>query len=144
MHESTTSLYSGNLESALRAALAADPTDPLPRAALHDWLIEQGREDEAWAYGAGWACVAQAVIDSTDNPCSRVRSVSSADALADLLGMPVPMDRRTIAMGVGDEALVFRLVFPPGTPRIAPGDKGALGRAILAGHYELGLLRREA
>jgi hypothetical protein len=39
---------------------------------------------------------------------------------------------------------VFRLVLPPGSPRIAPGDKGALGRALLARHYELGILRREA
>ena len=43
-----------------------------------------------------------------------------------------------------DEALVFRLVFPPGTPRINPSDKGALGAALLAGHYELGVLIRTA
>lgn len=66
----------------------------------------------------------------------------TADALAELLGQPVAVDRRTITMAPGDEALVFRLAFPPGTPRIAPGDKGALGRALLAGHYELGLLVR--
>lgn len=66
----------------------------------------------------------------------------TATALGELMGSPVSVDRRTITMAPGDEALVFRLAFPPGTPRIDPKDKGALGRAILAGHYELGLLTR--
>ena len=66
----------------------------------------------------------------------------TADALAVLLESPVAVDRRTIRMADGDEALVFRLALPPGTPRIAPGDKGALGQAVLAGHFELGLLVR--
>lgn len=67
----------------------------------------------------------------------------TADALGELLGVSVPVDRRTIQMEPGDEALVFRLAFPPGTPRIDPKDKGALGRALLAGHYELGVLNRK-
>jgi Domain of unknown function (DUF1874) len=66
----------------------------------------------------------------------------TAEALQELLGVPVATDRRTIQMQPGDEALVFRLVFPPGSARIDPKDKGALGRALLAGHYELGLLSR--
>jgi hypothetical protein len=74
---------------------------------------------------------------------STVGYEETAAALAELLGVPVPVDRRTITMQPGDEALVFRLAFPPGTPRIDPKDKGALGRAILAGHYELGVLVRE-
>ena len=64
----------------------------------------------------------------------------TADALALLLQAPVAMDRRTITMQPGDEALVFRLAFPTGTPRIDPRDKGELGRAVLAGYYELGIL----
>lgn len=66
----------------------------------------------------------------------------TADALSQLLGRPVRVDRRTITQQVGDEALVFRLVFPPGSPRIDPGDKGRLSAALMAGHYELGLLVR--
>ena len=54
------------------------------------------------------------------------------------------VNRKTITMEAGDEALVFRLAFPPGTPRIDPGGKGKLSQAILAGHYELGLLVRLA
>jgi hypothetical protein len=68
----------------------------------------------------------------------------TADALAELLGRPVPVDRRTITMSPGDEALVFRLALPPGSPRIDPGDKGRLSAALIAGHFELGLLTRLA
>ncbi len=75
---------------------------------------------------------------------STVGYEQTADALTQLLGVPVPVDRRTITMAVGDDALVFRLVFPPGSPRIDPGDKGKLSAAVLAGQYELGLLTRLA
>lgn len=74
---------------------------------------------------------------------STVGYEETAVALSELLGQPVKVDRRTIQMQPGDEALVFRLAFPAGTPRIDPKDKGALGRAVLAGHYELGLLVAE-
>ena len=76
---------------------------------------------------------------------STVGYEQTAEALTQLLGVPVPVDRRTIAMQSGDEALVFRLVFPPGTPRIDPTDKGKLSvGSIMAGNYELGLLSRLA
>jgi hypothetical protein len=68
----------------------------------------------------------------------------TAEALSDLLGEPVPVNRQTIVMAPGDEALVFRLVFPPGSPRIAPSDKGALSAAVMAGNFEIGLLSRDA
>lgn len=68
----------------------------------------------------------------------------TAEALTQILGRAVPVDRKTIQMAPGDQALVFRLVFPPGTPRIDPADKGRLSQAILDGHYELGLLVRLA
>lgn len=73
---------------------------------------------------------------------STVGYEQTAAALTQLLGVPVSVERRTIVMLPGDEALVFRLAFPPGTPRIDPGDKGRLSDAIMAGHYELGLLQR--
>ena len=66
----------------------------------------------------------------------------TADALSQLLGRQVKVDRRTITQHVGDECLVFRLVFPHGSPRIDPGDKGRLSAALMAGQYELGLLVR--
>jgi hypothetical protein len=66
----------------------------------------------------------------------------TAQALSQLLGRPVPVNRVTIKMESGDEALVFRLVLPPGSPRIAPQDKGAIASHVQAGHWELGLLRK--
>ena len=66
----------------------------------------------------------------------------TAQALSQLLGRPVPVNRVTIKMESGDEALVFRLVLPPGSPRIDPKDKGAIAQHVQAGHWELGLLRR--
>lgn len=79
---------------------------------------------------------------AADGFTSTVGYEQTAEALEQLLGVPVPVDRRTITMQAGDEALVFRLAFPPGTPRINPGDKGALSKAVMAGHFELGLLTR--
>lgn len=73
---------------------------------------------------------------------STVGYEQTAEALGQILEQPVPVDRRTIKMQPGDEALVFRLAFPPGTPRIDPGNKGRLQQEVLAGHFELGLLRR--
>jgi hypothetical protein len=81
---------------------------------------------------------------AADGFVSTVGYEQTAVALSEILGMPVAVDRRTIQMLPGDEALVFRLAFPPGTPRIEPGDKGRLSAALLAGHYELGLLERTA
>jgi hypothetical protein len=66
----------------------------------------------------------------------------TAEALSQVLGRPVQVNRVTIKMQPGDEALVFRLVLPPGTQRIAPQDKGAIAQHVQAGHWELGLLRR--
>jgi len=66
----------------------------------------------------------------------------TAEALSQLLGRPVQVNRVTISMQEGDEALVFRLVLPVGTPRIDPKDKGAIVQHVNAGHWELGLLRK--
>ena len=75
---------------------------------------------------------------------STVGYEQTAEALTQLLGQHVPMNRVMAKMAVGDQALVFRLVFPKGTPRIDPNDKGRLSQAILDGHFELGLLTRTA
>lgn len=84
----------------------------------------------------------QAKALASEGFVSTVGYEQTAEALSQLIEMPVPVDRRTITMQPGDQALVFRLVFPPGSPRIDPGDKGRLSQAVLAGHYELGLLER--
>lgn len=66
----------------------------------------------------------------------------TAAALEALTGVRVPTDRRVIAMEPNDEALVFRLMLPPGSARVAPGAKGALGRDFILQHCELGYLKR--
>lgn len=73
---------------------------------------------------------------------STIGYAETAEALSELLGCPVEVNRVTIQMERGDAALVFRLALPPGSPRIDPKDKGPLGQEILAGHFELGLLER--
>jgi len=75
-------------------------------------------------------------------PVSTIGYEETASALSQLLSVTVPVNRITIKMAPGDEALVFRLVLPPGSPRIDPRDKGRIMQVVSAGHWELGLLRR--
>lgn len=109
-------------------------------------LVQHGKPISAIAIemGIGKARVKTLIAREPDVVISTIGYAETAAALSELLSVEIPVDRRSITMEKGDEALVFRLVFPPGTPRIDPKDKGALGAALLAGHYELGLLRRAA
>jgi len=75
-------------------------------------------------------------------PLSTIGYPETAEALSQLLGVQVPVNRTTIQMQPGEAALVFRLVLPPGTPRIQPHEKGRIAEHVRAGHWELGLLRR--
>lgn len=73
---------------------------------------------------------------------STIGYAETAAVLAELLGAPVEVNRKTVQMAAGDEALVFRLVLPPGAARINPADKGGLGEILRSGAVELGLLTR--
>lgn len=75
-------------------------------------------------------------------PVSTIGYEQTAVALSELLKANIPVRRQTIVMQENDEALVFRLTFPPGSLRIDPQDKGALEAHVLAKNYELGLLTR--
>lgn len=77
---------------------------------------------------------------SGDPPLSTIGYVETAEALSELLGEKIEVNRQTISMSVGDEALVFRLVLPPGSPRLDPKNKGRLRRVLLDGYWELGML----
>ncbi|MEM0288102.1 MAG: DUF1874 domain-containing protein [Nitrososphaerota archaeon] len=66
----------------------------------------------------------------------------TAAVLSQLLQIPIQVNRTTIKMEVGDEALVFRIVLPPGSPRIDPQDKGRIANVISSNQWELGLLSR--
>lgn len=72
---------------------------------------------------------------------STVRYPDTAAALAKLLGCDIEVRNETIAMQPGDEALVFRLVFPPGAGRVDVQKKGALGLLFIMDNCEIGLLR---
>jgi hypothetical protein len=96
----------------------------------YSYRLVTPEEARAWAAQGPWV--------------STLGYAETAALASEVLGVPVPMDRRTIRMEAGDEALVIRLALPPGSPRIDPKDKGRLGQAILAGHIELGVLVREA
>jgi hypothetical protein len=73
---------------------------------------------------------------------STVGYQETARALTTLTGVEVLVNRRTIQMEVGDEALVFRLVLPPGAQRLEPTAKGVLGAEFIREHCEIGVLRR--
>ena len=96
---------------------------------IYEYYIITSEQARKW-YGDGAGVVSTIGYEET------------ANALSLLLGSPVATNRVTIKMNVGDEALVFRLVLPPGTPRIDPKDKGQNMQHVNAGHWELGLLRK--
>jgi hypothetical protein len=94
----------------------------------YDYLPVSEAQARAWLAEPGWI--------------STVGYPETARAMAELFGCAVPVDKRTITMQPGDEALVFRLVFPPGTPRIPADAKGRLSVEFVRAHHEVGLLRR--
>ena len=66
----------------------------------------------------------------------------TAAAMQALFGGQVNINRIMVTMQAGDEALVFRLVLPPGAPRIDPTNKGRLTPEYVAQNSEIGVLKR--
>jgi len=108
------------------------------------WLLNSAVITAPGKYKYRLVCPVQARewYEAGPEVISTIGYEETAIALGVLLGTPIVVNRHTIRMEPGDQALVFRLALPPGSPRIAPGDKGALGQAVLAGHFELGVLIR--
>jgi hypothetical protein len=75
---------------------------------------------------------------------STIGYAETAAALSELTGIAIPVNRTMVRLEPGDEALVFRLNFPPGARRIDPSTKGELGRRFILQHAEIGMLTREA
>lgn len=73
---------------------------------------------------------------------STIGYAETAAALSVLIGREIPVNRIIIAMKPGDQALVFRLTFPPGSSRLNVGDKGNLTPEFVLENCELGLLTR--
>ena len=65
----------------------------------------------------------------------------TAAALEEITGRKIPVNRKTITTQAGDEALVFRLIFPQGY-RPDPAQKGAMGREFILKNCEIGILTR--
>ena len=68
----------------------------------------------------------------------------TAEIASEVLEVRVSMNRTTIRMEAGDEALVFRLALPPGERRIDPALKGKARRQYIVQHLEIGILERTA
>lgn len=66
----------------------------------------------------------------------------TAKVLSEMLGIEIQVNRITIQMQKDDEALVFRIVLPPGHPRIDPANKGQIQNILGSGFFELGLLKK--
>jgi hypothetical protein len=75
---------------------------------------------------------------------STIGYAETASVLSALAGIPIPVNRVQIRMEPGDEALVFRVVLPPGSPRLDPQNKGQIAALIAAQAWEIGVLRRLA
>jgi hypothetical protein len=73
---------------------------------------------------------------------STIRYRETAAALATLMRAPIGIKDEVVKMQPGDEALVFRLVFPPGTRGIPVASKGKLDTRFILDHCEIGLLKR--
>lgn len=65
----------------------------------------------------------------------------TAEALSKISQIQIPVNRKTITMQGGDEALVFRLVFPQGY-RPDPSKKGEMGIDFILKNSEIGIMRR--
>ena len=72
---------------------------------------------------------------------SNVGYPETAAALTALTGIEIPVNRIVTNMNPGDEALMFRLAFPPGTPRLDPRDKGRLTPEFVTANSEMGWLK---
>lgn len=65
----------------------------------------------------------------------------TAMALAKIASVNIPVNRKVITMQTGDEALVFRLMFPQGY-RPDPTQKGSMGIDFILSNSEIGILKR--
>lgn len=73
---------------------------------------------------------------------STIRYQETARALSALTGRKVEARDETVKMEPGDEALVFRLVFPPGTKGLPTNKKGKVDVEFILDHCEIGIMER--
>lgn len=73
---------------------------------------------------------------------STIRYAETATALAALVGRKVETRNEIVKMNPGDEALIFRLVFPPGTRGLPTDSKGKVSVSFILDNCEIGVLER--
>ena len=74
---------------------------------------------------------------------SHIGHSETAEALARVLDVPAPpVDRRTVRLAPGDEALVFRIALPPHARRLTVKAEGREDVERLIAECEIGLLWR--
>ena len=73
---------------------------------------------------------------------SNIRYRETAAALAILVKRPIDLRAVVTHLQPGEEALVFRLAFPPGTDRMPIKDKGRISTSFILDHCEIGILER--
>lgn len=71
---------------------------------------------------------------------STIRYRETAHALGALLGRKIETRDEQVKMQPGDEALVFRLVFPPGTRGLPTDQKGKVSVQFILDNCEIGVL----
>ncbi|GEM_PF-2599456 len=89
----------------------------------YDYRLISVDAAKEWLSSSGWK--------------STIGYQETADALRQVTGIEIPVDRMQITMNTGDEALVFRL-----TTRINADDKGKIGIDWIKENSEIGLLRK--
>lgn len=85
-------------------------------------------EAKSWLSGGGWE--------------NTIRYQETCDAFESLFSVRLSSNPKTIKMNVGDEALVFRLVFKGFRPD--PSKKGRMSREFILNNCEIGILSRIA
>lgn len=73
---------------------------------------------------------------------SAIGWTETARALGALTGFQINTGNAAVVMDAGEEALVFRIVFPPGVKLPPERMKGRLGITYITQHCEIGILRR--
>ena len=87
--------------------------------------------------------IEQARVWITGGPYhSTIRYVETARALGALVGRPIQTRDEQVKMEPGDSALVFRLVFPPGTRGLPIDRKGKVSTRFILDNCEIGILER--
>jgi len=90
----------------------------------YEYHLINAEQAKSWLKSGGWK--------------STIGYVETAYALATLVGMPIPLNRKLVRMEPGDEALVFRLTCRLSNPEL----KGKLSPDFVLKNCEIGILKR--